>query len=443
MTVHASVERVLPGVIDDLRRLVSIPSVSSLPEHDGDVLAAAEEVSRLLRDAGCPEVCLLDSGGKPAVYGHYPAPEGQPTVLLYAHYDVQPTGDLDRWDTEPYAAEERDGRLYGRGTADDKGGFAVHLAVLRAFDGKPPVGVKLFIEGEEEIGSPSIMKMLDDHVDELSADVYVVADSFNWEVGTPSLTTTLRGLVDAKVTVSTLEAPQHSGGYGGVVPDALTSLARLLATLHDEEGNVAIEGLDSSEDVDVDYAEDRIREETGLLDGVQLIGSGPISARLWTKPTASVLAIDATPVKDVSNVLVASARAVVSVRIAPTQDPETAGEALKQHLLNNAPWGAKVEVELGRGGGGSNIELNGERAEAAVEALTEAFGKAPARIGVGGSIPLVGQFVERYPDALVLVTAVTDPMSRIHGFNESLDLDGFAKAAHAEALLLDKLATGK
>ncbi|NLE98813.1 MAG: M20/M25/M40 family metallo-hydrolase [Propionibacterium sp.] len=438
--IRSALDQVLPGVIADLQRLVAIPSVSSLPEHDDDVLAAADEVSRLLRDAGCPEVRLLEAGGKPAVYGHYPAPEGQPTVLLYAHYDVQPTGDLAQWTSAPFEAVERDGRLWGRGTADDKGGFAAHLAALRAYDGKPPVGVKVFIEGEEELGSPTIDAMLDKYPDELTADVYVVADAINWEVGTPSITTTLRGLVDAKVTVSTLESPLHSGGYGGVVPDALTALARLLATLHDERGNVAIEGLDASDDVATDYSEARLREETGLLEGVEFIGDGPAAARMWTKPTASVLAIDATPVKDVSNVLVASARAVVSVRLAPTQDPEAAGEALERHLLENAPWGARVDVELGRGSGGSRTELSGGRAEAAVAALREAFGTEPVEVGIGGSIPIVAQFAARNPGSLVLVTAVTDPLSRIHGIDESLGLDDFAKAALAETLLLDKLA---
>ncbi|WP_425441390.1 dipeptidase [Tessaracoccus oleiagri] len=440
VTIRAQVEGVLPGVIADLERLVAIPSISSMPEHHDDVLAAAAEVSRLLTDAGCPEVRLLEAGGKPAVYGHYPAPAGRPTVLLYAHYDVQPTGDPAKWTSAPFSATERDGRLWGRGAADDKGGIAVHLAALRAFEGKPPVGVKLFIEGEEEQGSPTITQLMDQHPDELKADVYIVADAINWEIGTPSLTTMLRGLVDAKVTVSTLEAPLHSGAYGGVVPDALTALSRLLATLHDERGNVAIEGLVSSDDVDVDYSEKRLRDEVGLLDGVEFIGDGPAAARLWTKPTASVLAIDATPVKDVANVLVASARAVVSVRIAPTQDPDAAGEALKRHLLEHAPWGAKVEVELGRGSAGSRIELSDARAQASVAAFREAFGKDPVEVGIGGSIPIVAEFAARNPEALVLVTAVVDPYSRMHGFDESLGLDDFAKAAHAEAQLLANLA---
>ncbi|HMQ66367.1 MAG TPA: dipeptidase [Arachnia sp.] len=440
MTIRDAVSAALPSVLADLDALIRIPSVSSQPEHDDDVLAAADAVADLLRGAGCPEVELLQApGGKPAVYGHYPAPEGAPTVLLYAHYDVQPTGDETAWASPAFAPTERDGRLYARGSADDKGGIAVHLGVLRAFDGRPPVGVKVFVEGEEEIGSPTMGALLDDNAARLSADVFVIADSVNWSVGEPSLTTTLRGLVDAVVTVSTLETGLHSGQFGGVVPDALTALCRLLATLHDERGNVAIEGLAAASDPEVEYDEDRLRAETGVLDGVEWIGDGTRSARMWTKPSASVLAIDATPVKDASNTLIPTARAKVSVRIAPGDDPVRAGEALRAHLASHAPWGARVEVELGQGGEGGVIDLGGERAKAALAAFREAFGVEAVQMGCGGSIPIVAEFEARNPGALVLVTAVVDPTSRMHGIDESLDLADLAKAILAEALLLQHL----
>lgn len=441
MNLTDRVTDVLPSVLTDLKRLIAIPSISSMPEHDDNVLSAADAVAELLRDAGCPEVRMLHvAGGKPAVFGHYPAPEGAPTVLLYAHYDVQPTGDDNAWTSAPFAPIDRDGRLYARGSADDKGGIAVHLAALRAFEGRPPVGVKLFIEGEEEIGSPSMGALLDTYAADLTADVFVIADSVNWKVGEPSFTTTLRGMVDAEVTVSTLETGLHSGQFGGVVPDALTALCRLLATLHDERGNVAIAGLTSNPDPAVDYDEDRLREETGILDGVGWIGDGPASARMWTRPAASVLAIDATPVKDASNTLIPTARAKVSVRLAPGQDADEAEAALRAHLLANAPWGARVEVEPGQNGSGSVISLDDDRARSAIDAFTEAFGVAPVEIGVGGSIPIVAEFADRTPGALVLVTAVTDPMSRMHGIDESLDLGDLAKAALAETLFLQRLA---
>ena len=435
-----NVERVLPSAIADLHRLISIPSISSMPEHDADVAACADAVSGLFRDLGASEVKLLDGGGKPAVWANFPGPEGTPTVLLYAHYDVQPTGDTDAWTSPAFEPTERDGRLYARGSADDKGGVALHVAALRVFDGKPPVGVKVFIEGEEEIGSPTMPTLLDRYRDELAADVYVVADSVNWEVGKPSLTTSLRGVADCQVTVSTLAEGLHSGQFGGVVPDALTALCRLLATLHDEAGNVAIEGLVTGTAPDLDYPEDRLLEETGLLEGVSQIGDGSVVERMWFKPAASVLAIDATPVAKASNTLIPSARAKVSVRLVPGQDPAAAAKALEDHLRRNAPWGAHVDVVAGQCGAPGRITLDGPRAEAARAAFREAFGVEAVEIGCGGSIPIVAEFADRNPGALVLVTAVTDPNSRMHGIDESLDLGDFAKAALAETLLLNNLA---
>ncbi len=435
-----NVERVLPSAIADLHKLISIPSISSMPEHDADVAACAEAVAGLFQDLGASEVKFLEGGGKPAVWANFPGPEGTPTVLLYAHYDVQPTGDIEAWTSPAFEPTERDGRLYARGSADDKGGVALHLAALRVFNGAPPVGVKVFIEGEEEVGSPTMPTLLDRYRDELAADVYVVADSVNWEVGKPSLTTSLRGVADCQVTVSTLAEGLHSGQFGGVVPDALTALCRLLATLHDEAGNVAIEGLVSEPGPDLDYPEDRLLEETGLLEGVSQIGDGSVVERMWFKPAASVLAIDATPVAKASNTLIPSARAKVSVRLVPGQDPAAAAKALEDHLRRNAPWGAHIDVVAGQCGAPGRITLEGERAEAAKTAFREAFGVDAVEIGCGGSIPIVAEFADRNPGALVLVTAVTDPNSRMHGIDESLDLGDFAKAALAETLLLNNLA---
>lgn len=441
MSLHDAVNAALPSVLTDLKHLIAIPSVSSQPEHSDDVLAAAEYVAELLRGVGNGDVRLLEAdGGRPAVYADFPAPPGAPTVLLYAHYDVQPIGDPDAWTSAAFSPVERDGRLYARGSADDKGGIAVHLGVLRAFEGRPPVGVKVLIEGEEEIGSPTMGALLERFGDDLAADVFVIADSVNWRVGEPSLTTTLRGTIDAVVTVSTLRTGLHSGQFGGVVPDALMALSRLLSTLHDDRGNVAIEGLEQGPEPSVDYDEERLREETGILDGVQWIGDGLASARMWTKPSASVLAIDATPVKDASNTLVPTARAKVSVRLAPGDDPERASEALRAHLLSHAPWGAQVEVTPGQCGAGSVLAVEGPHAEGVLSAFREAFGLDPVEVGIGGSIPIVAEFARRNPDALVLLTAVVDPNSRMHGIDESLDLHDLAKATLAEALLLRNLA---
>lgn len=441
MSLSDNVQAVLPSVLADLERLITIPSVSSIPEHAGDVRVAAETVAELLTGAGVPDVRLLETaGGHPAVYGHIPAPEGAPTVLLYAHYDVQPIGDPDAWGTTAFTPTVRDGRLYARGAADDKGGIAVHLGALRAFGGKPPVGVKLFIEGEEEMGSPSMESLFANYGDLLHADLFVIADSVNWKVGEPSLTSTLRGSVDAVVTVSTLETGLHSGQFGGVVPDALTSLCRLLATLHDERGNVAIKGLVTAPEPTVDYDENRLREETGILEGVQWIGDGSATSRMWTKPAASVLALDTTRVKDASNTLIPAATAKVSVRIAPNDDPARATQALVDHLQGNAPWGARVEVTPGRHGSGCVFTLAGELREKVQAAFKEAFGLEAVEIGTGGSIPIAAEFTDRNPGSAVLLTAVVDPTSRMHGIDESVDLSDVAKATLAEALLLQNLA---
>lgn len=434
------VRAVLPGVLDDLCDLVRIPSISSMPSHDADVLAAGQRVADLLTQAGCPSVTMVEAGGKPAVIGHYPAPEGAPTVCLYAHYDVQPTGRPDGWTTDPFTPQVRDGRLFGRGSADDKGGFAAHLAALRAFDGKPPVGVIVFVEGEEEVGSPSLSAMFDRFSDQLEADVYVIADSNNWDTDEPAFTTTLRGLVDLVVEVQTLQAPVHSGIFGGPVPDALTTLVRLLATLVDDEGGNAVQGLVTGKVADLDYPEDRFRREAGVLDGVELIGSGSIVERLWARPTITVLAIDAPSVADASNTLQPSARAKISVRVPAEQRPDEALEKVKQHLLDHVPAGARVSFSSEGTGSGSVIAFEGERAEAARHAWRSAWGKDPVFIGIGGSIPMVNDFATHFPEATVLVTAVGDPDAMMHGFDESLHLGDFARAALAETLLLHDLA---
>lgn len=436
------VKALIPRVLEDLSRLVAIPSVSSLPDHHGDVQATAEAVAQYARDLGCPDVRIIAEGGQPAVIARFPAPEGAPTVCLYAHHDVQPTGDRALWTSDPFQVTRRDGRLYGRGVVDDKAGIAVHLAALRAFDGKPPVGVTLFVEGEEEVGSPTLEAIMTEHADLLAADVYVICDSANWEVGTPAFTTALRGLSDVVVQVDTLDHALHSGQYGGVAPDALTTLVRLLATLHDADGNVAVQGLVTEEPFALEYPEERLRAETGLLEGVRFTGTGPAADRLWGRPSVTVLAIDCTRVADASNTLAPSARAKVSMRLAPSQDADAALASLKQHLLDHAPFGARVTFGHAEAADGSLVTLSGDVAEAAKVAYSEAFGTDVVEVGQGGSIPLVGAFQKAFPNAAVLVTGVVDPDSRMHGIDESFDLSDFTSACIAEATLLARLAPG-
>ncbi|MGJ6979991.1 dipeptidase [Aestuariimicrobium soli] len=438
-------QNVLPSALDLLKEHVAIPSVSSLPERADDVERSAAWVLAQAQRLGCAQGWIVTEGGKPAVIAQWPAPEGQPTVCLYAHHDVQPTGDLALWASDPFVATERtdavgEERLYGRGTADDKGGLAVHLAALEAFGGKPPVGVTLFIEGEEEIGSPSLATIIERHHEALAADVFVIADSGNWEVGVPAFTTTLRGLADCVVEVATLDHALHSGSFGGVVPDALTTLCRLLATLHDDNGRVAVAGLGTSEAPELDYPEQRLRSETGVLDGVDWIGEGSVVSRLWNQPSISVLAIDAPSVANASNTLQPKARAKVSLRVAPGDDAHQAMAALHRHLEEHAPFGARVTVTDGDAGQPGIIAFEGAVAEAATDAFREAWGVDPVQMGQGGSIPMVADFQRQFPQATVLVTAVGDPDTRAHGIDESLHLGDWRKACLAETLLLDRLA---
>jgi acetylornithine deacetylase/succinyl-diaminopimelate desuccinylase-like protein len=439
--LRAAIDREMPGVRADLERLVRIPGIAFDGFDHSPVERSAEAVAELLRGAGLPDVRIVRAGGQPAVIGRKPAPPGAPTVLLYAHHDVQPPGDLTQWQSEPFEPVERGGRLFGRGAADDKAGVMTHVAALRAFGDALPVGVVVFVEGEEEFGSDSLEALLREYRDELASDAIVIADSGNWDIGQPALTTGLRGLVNAFVEVRTLDHAVHSGMFGGAVPDALTTLCRLLATLHDEHGDVAVDGLVRGFAAPLDYPEDRFRHESGVLDGVDLIGTGRLVERLWTKPSVSVLGIDAPPTGDAPNALIPAAKAKVSVRIAPGDNWKSAFDALTAHLERNAPWGAKVSVTLESGGEPCVVDTSGPAYEAARAAYAAAWdGVAPVYMGAGGSIPFIATFQELFPGAEILVTGVEDPDSRAHGPNESLHLGEFARGCLAEALLLANLA---
>ncbi|MBX5488988.1 MAG: dipeptidase [Mycolicibacterium hassiacum] len=436
------VRDVLPSVRRDLEELIRIESVWADPARRGEVQRSAETVARMLRDTGFGEVSIVSEGGAPAVIARHPAPPGAPTVLLYAHHDVQPEGDPAQWHSPPFEPTERDGRLYGRGAADDKAGIATHLAAFRAHDGNPPVGVTVFVEGEEESGSPSLARLLAAHRDTLAADVIVIADSDNWSTEVPSLTVSLRGLVDCVVEVATLDHGLHSGLWGGAVPDALSALVRLLASLHDDDGNVAVEGLHEAKAADVDFPPERLRAEAGLLDGVSEIGTGSVPQRLWAKPAITVIGIDATPVDKASNTLIPRARAKVSMRVAPGGDARVHLEALTRHLQTHAPWGARVTVTPGDIGEPFAIDASGPVYDAARAAFRRAWGVDAVDTGVGGSIPFIAEFAAAFPSAKILVTGVEDPATQAHSVNESLHLGVLERAATAEALLLDYLANG-
>jgi len=424
----------------DLEALVRIPSVSASSFDPARVRESAAATAALFEAEGLATELLEVDGAHPAVLATYPAHAGSPTVLLYAHHDVQPPGDETLWLTPPFEPTERGGRLYGRGSADDKAGVVMHLAAIRAFGGKPPVGVTVFIEGEEETGSENLPAFLERYGDRMRADAVILADSGNWRIGEPALTTSLRGLVACVVEVRTLDHAVHSGMYGGPIPDALTSLTRLLASLHDEKGNVAIGGLHTSSAADLDMTEDELRRESGVLPGVELLGDGTLTERIWARPAVAVLGIDAPSVANAINQLIPAARAKVSLRIAPGEDPARAMDALVGHLERNAPWGAQVRVTRGAAAPPFAVNSAGRAYDAAKDAMADAWGTRPVEMGVGGSIPFVAAFADAFPEAALLLTGVEDPDTRAHGENESLHLGEWAKACLAETLFLRRMA---
>ena len=430
----------MPRAREELERLVRIPSVAFEGFNTEPVRESAEVTAEILRAAGCGGVRLLElPSDHPAVFGEIPAPEGAQTVLLYAHHDVQPAGPEELWDTPPFEPVERDGRLFGRGTSDDKSGIVLHAAALRAFDGHPPVGVKVLIEGEEEATIEHLPKLVRNSSDLLAADVIVVADSGNWRTGEPTLCTTLRGVVDCTIELQTLGLPVHSGSYGGAAPDALVALIRVLATLHDDRGGCAVEGLATMPWTGADYPEDLFRQEATVLDGVDLVGEGSLAQRIWAKPAVSVIGLDAPPVHGARNILVDRARAKVSLRIPPNEEPERALDLLSAHLEAATPWGARVTVTRGQPALGAAVSADGPAYAAARAALEEAYGKPAVEMGGGGSVPLIPILAEIFPKAEILMMGAMDDRSNTHAQNESVDMAEIGRAALAEALLLARL----
>jgi acetylornithine deacetylase/succinyl-diaminopimelate desuccinylase-like protein len=437
-----------PTAIATLGNLVRIPGIAWDAFPAENLEKSAEAVAELFRSTGVFELVEIrraEANGKvgaPAVVARRAARNGRPQVLLYAHHDVQPPGDASIWQTPEFQPTLIDGRIYGRGAADDKAGIVTHLTAIQTLiemvGENFEVGISIFIEGEEEAGSPTFRNFLDANRDILEADVIVVADSANWTTTIPALTTTLRGLVSQVVEVQTLDHAVHSGMFGGAVPDAMTATIKLLSTLHDENGDVAVAGLHSSKASELNYSEDQLRADSGLLDGVSTIGTGTILDRMWTKPSITVIGIDGMSVAMSSNTLLPSVKSKISMRIAPGQEPEKALELLRAHLLKNAPFGAQVsfgEIELGKP---FEVQSGGWAKQLANNSLSAAFGNESVDIGIGGSIPFIADLLEVFPAAQILVTGVEDPDSRAHSPNESIHLDTLRGAMIAESLFLIK-----
>ncbi len=439
--ISARLAEVMPGIRRDLEDLVRIQSVSADPARAGEVERSAEATRDLFAAEGFEcEIVRAHDGAPPAVIAKKAGPEGAPTVLLYAHHDVQPENDHADWDSPPWEPTERGDRLYGRGAADDKAGIAAHLGAVRVFGDDLPVNLVMFIEGEEEVGSDTLVELLEAHKERLAADVIVIADSGNWDIGEPALTTSLRGLVRMDVEVRTLTHAVHSGMWGGLVPDSIMTLSRVIASLNDDAGNVAVEGLHAGPAADVEYPEARLRAESGAAEGIEWIGSGSVVERLWTKPSISITGLDAPKVEGASNTLVPAARCRISMRIAPGDTTANAVQCLQAHLEKHTPWGATLTTTVVDTGEATQIDASGPAYDAARAAFAEAWdGTAPVDMGVGGSIPFIAEFLETFPQASVLVTGVEDPDTRAHGANEGLHLAEFEKVVKAEALLLRNL----
>jgi acetylornithine deacetylase/succinyl-diaminopimelate desuccinylase-like protein len=453
-----AVDAAMPDARAELEALVRIPSISASPEHTGAVRASAEATAALLERSGLDNVRLAGVGDShPYVIGEWMhAGPDQPTVLLYAHHDVQPPGLVERWTSDPFEPVERDGRLYGRGSADDKAGAVAHATAVKACldaAGKLPCNVRVLVEGEEEIGSPTLHSFLTANLDALRSDVLVLADAGNWSVGVPGLTYSLRGLASADIALRALDGPVHSGLAGGAIPDPVIGLARILATLVDDHGDVAIDdiwddvrSLTPHERAHIEGFDDTpeaFGRAMGLRDGVRMTGSPavPLHARLWNRPALTVTGIDGHPIKGSSNQIVARAAARISMRLAPGQDPERVTQKLRAHVERRVPWGLELTFHAHEGAPAWETEPTGPAFDAARNALRKGFEAEPVLMGVGGSIPFVGPFADAFGGIPALLLGPADPRSRIHGEDESLHLDDWRKLIRSEIYLLDELAT--
>ena len=441
----------IPAALSDLGNLVRIPGIAWPAFDQTQLERSAEAVAALATGTGVfDDVRVIraaipgtDEQGQPAVLATRAARNGKPTILLYAHHDVQPPGDDELWETPPFEPTVRDGRLYARGAADDKAGIMAHIASIRAVaevvGDDLDLGIAMFIEGEEEYGSRSFAQFLSDNKESLRADAIVVADSGNWDSITPGLTVSLRGNARFTLRVRTLDHASHSGMFGGAVPDAMMATITLLATLWNDDGSVAVEGLSVRDAETPDYSEETLRDEAGLLPDTSPIGDGTILSRIWNKPAVTVIGIDATSVASASNTLLPEVTVVISSRVAPGQNAADAYEALERHLRAHAPFGAELhfsDVDLGDG---FLVDTSGWAVGLTREAMRDGYGVPPIDLGVGGSIPFISDLVREFPDAQILVTGVEDPHSRAHSPNESLHLDTFRHAVATEALLLARM----
>lgn len=446
--VAEAVASLMPRARQELTELVAFKSVA---DFDQFPRSESEDAARWVADAlsaeGFQDVALLDTpDGTQSVYGYLPGPEGARTVLLYAHYDVQPPLDEAGWTTPPFELTERDGRWYGRGTADCKGGVIMHLLALRALkaNGGVPVHVKVIAEGSEEQGTGGLERYAEAHPELLASDAIVIGDSGNFRVGLPTVTSTLRGMTLVRVQVDTLEGNLHSGQFGGAAPDALAALVRVLDSLRAEDGSTTVDGLVcESQWEGVEYSEERFRKDAKVLDGVELIGSGSVADRIWARPAVTVLGIDCPPVVGATPSVQASARALISLRVPPGVDAVEATKLLRAHLEARTPWGARVRTEQVGQGQAFRADTSSPAYKAMAEAMAVAYpGQEMRYAGQGGSIPLCNTLASLYPQAEILLIGLSEPEAQIHAVNESVSPEELERLSVAEALFLSNYAAG-
>ncbi len=439
-----TVRGLMPQLTKDLHDLIQIPSVSApgYPKDTHAGLTEAEQlVTRLLLQAGCSMVETIElPDTAPVVFAEIPAPDGAPTVLLYSHYDVVPSGDESLWETPPFTPTQKDGAIFGRGAADTKSNIMAIVGALRVWEGRPPVGVKVVIEGQEEVGGGAFTTYPQQDPDRFASDVMLIADLGNVRPGSPTLTVALRGMANVTVEVRTLASAKHSGMYGGAAPDALIALMRALAGLHDDNGDVAVAGLRRDEWTGGGPEEAEFRELAEVEDGAPLIGTGSLGSRVWTGPAITVIGVDVPSVDASLNAVSPFARAKLNVRVHPQQDPEEAQAAVVEHLRHAMPFGLQLTVESLETGHGFAAQTDSAAVGAASASWANAWGGETSLAGAGGSIPLVSSLAEAVPGAQIVLGGTTDGYANIHGPNERVLLDEFEKTTVAIADLFARLA---